>query len=98
MGLQPYAVGALVRVSASYVDINNVAIDPTAVILSYKNPLGVKTTFTYPTSIIKDSVGHYHYDIDTTGGVGVWYYRWSSTGTGQAAADQSFTVLVSLAL
>jgi hypothetical protein len=98
MGLFPYDVGSLVRVSATYVDINNAAIDPTAVILTYKNPLGTKTVLTYPSGIIKDAVGKYHFDIDTSTFNGVWYYRWSSTGTGQAAADQSFTVTASPAL
>jgi hypothetical protein len=98
-----YVVGSLVRVSSyggtiasptlGYRDINGTLIDPTAVILIYRDGLGNRTSVTYPTApIIKDGVGLYHADLDTTGKVGNWDYEWASTGTGQAANKNTFQV------
>lgn len=99
-----YIVGALVRVasyggtianpSGGYRDINGSLIDPSVVILTYRDGLGNRTVVTYPAAaIVKDSVGLYHADLDTTGKIGNWDYEWSSTGTGQAANKSSFQVL-----
>lgn len=98
-----YVAGALVRVSSyggtiavptlGYQDISGTLIDPTTVILAYTNGSGVRTTATYPAApIVKDGVGLYHADLDTTASVGQWDYEWSSTGTGQAANRGFFFV------
>lgn len=60
-----------------------VATDPTTVILKYRKPFDTTiTTVTYPSApIIKDSVGNYHADLDTTGQSGnseAWVYEWMS--------------------
>jgi len=56
-------------------------------------PDGKRNTYTYLTDsvVVKDSTGHYHIDVDASV-AGTWTYRWFSTGTGQAADDQTFIV------
>lgn len=87
-----YDVGDLARLSAVFTDAAGAAIDPTVVKLAYQPPGGSVTTLTYGTDpIIKDSAGHYHADLSVTAS-GAWYYRWYSTGTGQAAEEGVFEV------
>lgn len=85
-----YPVGSLVRVSAAFTDASGAAVDPTTVTLQVKTPAGTVTSYVDP-DVVHDGVGLYHYDIDGST-VGNWEYRWSSTGTGQAAEESSFTI------
>lgn len=83
-------------------DVNGVQqpADPTNVFVKWKDPQGNVTgpwQYGVTGSIVKDSVGNYHADADTTkvvtvGGAGVWEVRWYSTGVGQASVDFSFIV------
>lgn len=90
-----YDLGDLVRVSAPFTRVSNgAAVDPTAVKLSVRNPAGTVTTYTYGSGdgvIVRDSTGNYHADLDTPT-AGDWYYRWWSTGTGQAAEENVYNV------
>lgn len=89
-----YDLGDLIRVSAPFTRVsNNAAVDPTAVYLIVTNPSGVSTTYTYGVDaiIVKDSTGNYHADLDANAS-GDWYYRWKSTGTGQAAEENQYYV------
>lgn len=96
-----YPFGSVVRVSALVADSVGNPIDPTSISLTYAINNGTMTTVNYPGSIIKDSVGNYHYDVDTTkgpngsnqgNGTDFWQLRWITTGTGQAQAGLSFAV------
>jgi len=92
-----YDVGVLVRVKVSFTDISNAAVDPTVVNLTWSVDGGATTTWVYQGagSIVKDSTGNYHADLDTTAKPGVWAYRWWSTGSGQSAANTTFQVTAS---
>lgn len=88
-------LGDLVKVTGTFTDPDNsdAAIDPTVVKLSFRNPAGTVTTWTYGGGeITKVSTGVYTANIDANA-AGRWYYRWWSTGTGQAAEEQSFQVV-----
>ena len=89
-----YDVGALVRISGAFTDSDGVAQDPAAVFCAFETPAGVETTYQYSVDVevVKDSVGNYHLDVDADT-TGVWYYRWYSTGAGQAADETHFSVL-----
>jgi hypothetical protein len=89
-----YDKGDLVRCSAAFTNSAGTAIDPTAVLFKVKDPSGNITSYTYVTDaeLVKDSTGNYHVDVDADE-VGKWYYRFYSTGTGQAAGDSDFTIL-----
>lgn len=87
-----YYPGSLVRLSASFTS-GGVAADPTTVALKYRNPVGTILSKSYALAeVVKDSTGHYHYDLSVTTH-GVWAYRWESTGAAQAASEADFTVL-----
>lgn len=88
-----YSVGDLIRISGTFTNAAGVATDPTAVFAKYKDPSGNVTTLTYPTdaALVKDSTGVYHVDINADEW-GWWYYRFYSTGTGQAANESRFEI------
>lgn len=88
-----YDIGNLIRCPAVFRDSTNVAIDPTHVYFEFKTPASVTTVYTYGTDaeLVKSSTGHYYVDVDGDE-EGRWYYRWYSTGTGQAASESSFTI------
>lgn len=90
-----YTPGAKVTVSAEFTDPNSSddPLDPTAVMLDVRDPAGVVTTYTYGVgaTVSKDSTGNYSADLSVDL-PGKWWYRWYSTGTGQAAKEDCFTV------
>lgn len=95
--MKQYNQGDLVHATGAFTDPNNgdAYIDPTVVKLSIKDPSGNVTTSIYlgagtPT-IVRDAAGRYSAAIDADE-AGVFYYRWWSTGTGQAAEEKSFQV------
>jgi hypothetical protein len=85
MSMTIYESGSLVTTSAAYVNEAGAPTDPTVVTLKYKKDAGATTTVTYPSgSVIKDSTGAYHADLDTTGftgpGLQQWFVEWTGTG------------------
>jgi hypothetical protein len=89
-----YDLGDLVRCSAPFTNTAGTAIDPTAVFFKAKDPEGTAVgpyTYGVDAALVKDSTGNYHVDLDASK-PGTWYYRFYSTGTGQASAEGSFTV------
>ena len=87
-------LGDLVRVTAEFRDPStNAYIEPTIVKLSVKTPDGTVTTYVYDTdaSMKRTDIGQYYSDLNANA-AGRWYYRWWSTGTGQAADENYFDV------
>lgn len=84
-----YDIGALVRLTGTFKDIDGAVTDPTTVTVTVVDPLGTSTDYS-PT---KDSTGVYHYDLDLTGATaGTWRYKFQGTGACQAAEWASFYV------
>ena len=83
----------LVRCTATWTNSAGVNVDPTAVIFKFMNPAGTITTYTYgvDAALVKEETGVYHVDIDASAS-GTWYYRFESTGTGQAADEAQFEI------
>lgn len=99
MSANIYEVGDLVRCYGVFTDQDSVALDPTNVFFSYKNPAGTITTLTYgvDAALVKSGVGNYYVDITVPSALtatGTWYYRFYSTGTGQTANEALFVVPV----
>lgn len=100
----PYYAGTLVRMASyggtilvptlGFRDLSGILVDPSTVQISYQDPtMGAKTTITYPAGgVIKDAVGLYHLDVDTTGKPGLWRYEWISPN--QILTPQWFQVLL----
>ena len=81
--------------SAPFATVAGVATDPTEVVFGFQIGSGVVNQVTYgaPVSwgtIVRDSAGTYHIDINTNdtsvGGPGIWTYVWAGTGTVQTRA------------
>lgn len=86
--------GTLVRCSVQFRNASNALADPTAVLFSFRAPgASSTTTYTYGTDaqLVKDSTGKYHVDLNGST-VGIWQTRFYSTGTGQAAAEATFSI------
>lgn len=92
MSINVHHKGELVRISASFTDIDGSAVDPTTVSLSVMDPSGNIDAYTYAASEITNSgVGSYYKDVDADES-GDWHYWWESTGTGQGAEPGQFVV------
>lgn len=93
-----YRPGELVRVTATFT-VGGVATDPTAVQCIVVDPQGSRTVYTYgvDAALAKDGTGVYHVDLSPTVAK-TWTYAFKSTGTGQGAAEATFTVKESKAL
>ena len=93
MAIEVHNKGDLVRVQAEFLDLDEVAIDPTAVTLKVMDPSGNVDEFTYSGGgIIKESTGVYYRDVDADE-EGDWHCWWLSTGSGQGAEPTQFVIL-----
>lgn len=90
--MNAYDSGDVVRMSVVFTNQTPVPVDPGAVAVKVKDPLGAKTTYNYPADgVVKDSTGNYHKDIEPTI-QGVWTYRWEGTISNKGAEESSFQV------
>jgi hypothetical protein len=90
--MNTYVSGSLVGSKAVFTNSSGVATDPDTVTLKYKLGGGAVQTVVYPSSpIVKDSVGSYHANFDTTGWAGpgnrLDLQEW--VGTGAVVAIES---------
>ena len=85
-----YDIGDLVRCVGTFATAG-ANVNPAAVTCKIKSPTGTVTTLIYGTdaALVRDATGVYHVDVSVTE-AGEYTYRFSSTGTGQAAAEQNF--------
>jgi hypothetical protein len=95
-----YDVGDLVRCSAEFKDAQGEYVDPDVVIFKVRILGQPITTHTYDSEnqdigdIIREDEGRYYIDVPASSS-GTWYYRFESTGEGQAAEEQPFVVVES---
>jgi hypothetical protein len=82
--------GCKPRLTIAFVDpVTKLSIDPDHLSLLIKDPARTETQYTYLTgaTIVRESAGNYHADIDMSSLDGDWQCRWEATGAGQAAAE-----------
>ena len=94
MAANVYDIGDLVRITGTWTRRSDgSAVDPTAVFCAYKDPSDNLSTLEYgvDAALQKDGTGIYYVDISADES-GTWYYRFYSTGTGQAAGEQTFEI------
>lgn len=94
MTINVYDLGQLARVTGLFEDSAGTDTDPSTVTLRVVSPSGVNSVYTYggsPDTVTRDSVGNYHVDVEADE-VGWWFYKWESTGSGQAAQEGEFVV------
>ena len=88
-----YDIGDLIRLTATFKDLDGNASDPTIITLSIKEPNGDVVDLTYGLDIfvVKQSTGIYYMDF-APAMEGLHYYRFAGTGTITAAEETSFYV------
>jgi hypothetical protein len=87
-----YISGSLVTSTATFKDRTGALADPATITLKYNKNGGAVTTVVYPaTPIVRDGVGVYHADFDTTGWTSPsdqkWITEWTGTGGGVQAIN-----------
>ncbi len=87
-----YDIGDLVRCTGTFAS-SGANVNPAAVMFKVRAPSGLVTTYTYgvDAELVRDATGVYHVDVSASD-AGTWAYKFWSTGTGQAAAEERFTV------
>lgn len=88
-----FQVGDQPRITGEFRTSNDLLVDPAQVYAKVKDPSGNIDTYHYgiDPQLQKSAVGIYYADIDADES-GTWYYRFYSTGTAQAADEDSFEV------
>lgn len=89
-----FIIGQMARLSGEFQDGDSRDdVDPTNVYLRIRKPDATETTYTYGIGIVvvRDSIGNFHADI-ALDQVGLWFYRWVSTGAVTAADERGFQV------
>lgn len=88
-----YEEGDLVTVTALW-KVSGAVADPTTVTLQFRDGSGPKTVWVYggAGSIVRDSMGAYHADLNTTGRAGLWVYEWNGLGAANKSQSGSFSV------
>lgn len=91
--IQLFWKGAVVRVTGAFTDPAGEPVDPSTVRFQYRAGGGEVTTLVYgqDAGLVRDEEGQYHADIPAAE-PGRYYWRWESTGTGQAAEEGEFEV------
>lgn len=88
--------GNVVRLSATFKDVNSTNTDPTTIAIKIGTQDGTTTTVTYPTGIQRTGAGVYYYDY--TASIAGWIsYCWVGTGTLVATGQATFLVTDTLA-
>lgn len=91
MSIEVKQKGQLVPVTATFLDEDDVPVDPTTVTLKVMDPSGNIDTYTYPTGVTKESPGNYYKDVEADE-EGDWHCWWESTGAGQSSEPTQFVV------
>lgn len=95
--MNSYLIGNAARVMIRFRSApNGTPVDPDTISLQVKDPTGAITTYVYGVAmgLVKEAIGIYYFDVNLSI-VGSWHYRWTGTGTNQAAAENMLTVTAS---
>jgi hypothetical protein len=88
-----YTIGQQVRLTATFKTAAGVALDPTGVVLEYRDPVArTVTTVTHGVgAIVRSATGVYYFDI-TLSTAGEWWYSWTGSGALVAADEERILV------
>jgi hypothetical protein len=87
-----YDPGDLVRVSVTFASSGGTPVDPGSLYIGLKTPTAIESRGFGPDDrVVKESTGRYYFDISADL-PGDYKYRWSSTGSVQAAVVGAFRV------
>lgn len=91
--LNVYNQGDLVRLTGTLATAAGAPVDPSTAKVTVKAPDGTETVYVYGVDAFpeRSQSGVYYVDV-IPNQVGDWYYRFESTGTGQAEDEGHFRV------
>lgn len=91
-----YDVGDLVRITGTLETADGTNVDPATLVCKVQDAAGAVTTFTYGTDAfpVRSEAGVFYVDYTPTG-AGEHWYKFASTGTGQAVEEGRFFVRAS---
>ena len=92
-----YDKGDLIRCTGTFTDADDVAINHANVFFKVRDPyrnVAVDYEYGFDAELVRSATGIYYADVSGTT-VGRWFYRFYSTGTGQAAGENDFDVVKS---
>jgi hypothetical protein len=90
-----YSAGQPIRLSTTVKDLTGALVNAGTLTLTVAKPDGTQQAYSSP---VNDSTGTYHQDIPvsdlagSTGGMGHYQYKWTSTGTGAGESFGEFDV------
>lgn len=84
-------IGDDMRVEGTWTDADGSLVDPTSVQMLVLDPAGLVTIYTYPATIVRESLGVFYALVPLTES-GTWLGRFISTGAGKAAEPFKFAV------
>ena len=92
--LNAYNVGDLIRITGNLSTAAGLAVDPSALVVTVQAPNGTKTAYTYNSDPfpVRAEAGEFYVDYTPTQ-AGEHYYKFASTGTGQAVDEGAFMVV-----
>ena len=92
-----FSIGASVRWHAAFTDpITRQLVDPDIVTFAYSvPPVATAVSFTYPTLIVKDTLGQYHLDLPLTT-IGRWALNVTAQGNPGAVQIGSGTLMINV--
>lgn len=101
--MSDYSQGGIAHLQAEFLDHpQGQPIDPTAISLSIvQGATTIAGPFTYPTQIVRDLVGLYHYDwsVPATQALGAYTAVWTATVNGtQGTGYENFNIVVGFAI
>ena len=84
-------IGDSIRLNGTFTDIAGADADPTAIVLTVKEPDGVVVTKNWPTpaDITTDATGRFHFDFAITK-AGRHVVNWTGTGVVATASEDEF--------
>jgi uncharacterized protein YfaS (alpha-2-macroglobulin family) len=91
--INTYLIGAVVKLTGTFTDLDGDAIDPDTVTLRIKEPDGTITVYVYSTDLelVRDGVGEYHVDW-AADQAGEYCFRFEGTGVAQAVNEKQFEI------
>lgn len=95
MTIPTFNEGDMVRIKVAVTDTTSgAAIDPSTLAIVYQVRSRSPITLTYGGggTIVRDGLGLFHVDIDSTDQAGQWNVEAITTGIGQASAPAAFKV------
>lgn len=94
MASNQYDIGDVVRLSNIFRDTVPQDSDPNTIVVTLLKPGATSTTYSYAgATVTRDSLGHFHVDVDTTGFTpGRYVHRWVTTGTPKTASEGEFYI------